>query len=99
MPDPIRIPTATSDGPLQAEYAASDTAVIAVGGTSLQLASGDGSVVAEDGWSGSGGGDSIFFARPSWQKGAGVPPGTQRCVPDVSIAADPNEGAFLVLQG
>jgi kumamolisin len=89
----------TSDGPLQAEYAASDTAVIAVGGTSLQLASGDGSVVAEDGWSGSGGGDSIFFARPTWQKGAGVPVGTQRCVPDVSIAADPNEGAFLVLQG
>jgi kumamolisin len=89
----------SSDGPLQAEYASSDPAVVAVGGTSLRLASGDGAVVEEDGWSGSGGGDSIFFSRPPWQRGVGVPPGNHRSVPDVSVAADPNEGAFLVLQG
>jgi len=89
----------TPDGPLQAEYAASDTAVVGVGGTSLKLAPGDGSVAEEDGWTGSGGGSSIFFDRPAWQKGNGVPSGSKRLVPDVSAAADPNEGAFLVLHG
>lgn len=88
-----------STGPLQAEYESSDTAVIGVGGTFLTL-SGDGSVANESGWSGSGGGKSIFFlSRPIWQTGAGVPPGNERLVPDVSIVADPNTGAFLVFQG
>jgi kumamolisin len=86
----------SANGPLQAEYAASDSAVVAVGGTSLQLASGDGSVVAEEGWAGSGGGDSIFFSRPPWQTGLGVPAENHRFVPDVSAAADPNEGAYLI---
>jgi kumamolisin len=89
----------SSTGPLQAEYEASDPAVVAVGGTSLKLASGDGAVVEEDAWPGSGGGDSIFFVRPPWQKGVGVPADNHRFVPDVSVAADPNEGAFLVLHG
>jgi kumamolisin len=86
-------------GPLQAEYAASDPAVVAVGGTSLMLAPADGAVVEEDGWTSSGGGDSNIFDRPPWQRGAGVPAGNHRSVPDVSIVADPNTGAFLVLQG
>ena len=89
----------TPNGPLQAEYAASDTAVVGVGGTSLKLAPGDGSVAEEDGWVGSGGGNSIFFDRPIWQQGRGVPAGGKRSVPDVSAGADPNEGAFLVLHG
>jgi kumamolisin len=88
----------SATGPTQAEYSASDSCVIGVGGTSLQLA-GDGSVASETGWSASGGGRSIFFDRPSWQTGAGVPSGTQRLVPDVSLAADPAEGAFLIFQG
>jgi len=88
----------SATGPTQSEYSASDSCVIGVGGTSLQLA-GDGSVASETGWSASGGGRSIFFDRPSWQTGAGVPSGTQRLVPDVSLAADPAEGAFLIFQG
>jgi len=84
-----------SSGPLQAEYESSDTAVIGVGGTSLRLAPA-GTVLSEKGWVGSGGGSSRFFTRPSWQVGPGVPHGTQRLVPDVSAAADPNTGAFLV---
>jgi kumamolisin len=87
-----------SGGPLQAEYAASDTAVIGVGGTSLVL-NANGSVAEETGWPGSGGGKSKFFKRPPWQKGAGMPSGTQRLVPDVSLTADPNEGVFLILNG
>jgi len=85
-------------GPTQAEYESSDPFVIGVGGTSLVLAP-DGSVSAETGWTSGGGGKSIFFSRPQWQTGAGVPNGTERLVPDVSVTADPDEGAFLILNG
>ena len=85
-----------STGPLQVEYESSDPCVVAVGGTSLKL-SPNGQVAAETAWMGGGGGKSVFFKRPSWQHGTGVPSGNQRLVPDVSLTADPNEGAFLVL--
>jgi kumamolisin len=88
----------SSSGPTQTEYEASDPFVIGVGGTSLTLAP-DGSVSDESAWSSSGGGTSIFFSRPKWQVGNGIPPGTQRLVPDVSLTANPDEGAFLVLNG
>jgi len=87
----------SSSGPVQAEYESSDPNVIGVGGTSLKLAA-NGSVSSETGWTGSGGGKSIFFPRPAWQTGAGVS-GTQRLVPDVSSLADPNTGATVVLNG
>jgi hypothetical protein len=41
----------------------------------------------------------VYFPRPVWQKGNGVPAGGQRLVPDVCATADPNEGAVLILQG
>lgn len=89
-----------SSGPLQAEYESSDSAVIGVGGTTLKMtASG---AVTETGWSGSGGGTSIFFKRPTWQKGITVSAANsadRRLVPDVSLAADPNTGALLIFQG
>ena len=88
----------SANGPLQAEYESSDSTVIGVGGTRLTL-SAAGTVSSETAWSGSGGGTSIFFNRPVWQTGAGVPPGNKREVPDVSLAADPNRGAFVFLQG
>lgn len=88
----------SSTGPLQAEYESSDASVIGVGGTTLRL-NAAGSVTSETGWPGSGGGTSRFFPRPAWQTGAGVPHGTQRLVPDVSSAADPNTGAFVVFHG
>ena len=87
-----------SAGPLQAEYPAADSAVTAVGGTTLQLGPA-GAVTSETGWSGSGGGASAVFDRPAWQVGAHVPRGSKRLVPDVALAADPNTGAFLVLSG
>jgi len=85
-------------GPTQAEYESSDPFVIGVGGTTLKL-SAAGGVASETGWTSGGGGKSIFFNRPAWQKGNGVPAGTQRLVPDVSLTADPNEGAMLVIHG
>ena len=84
-------------GPLQAEYESSDPSVIGVGGTTLQIAA-NGTVASETGWTFGGGGRSIFFARPVWQKGAGVS-GVKRLVPDVSLTADPNFGALLILHG
>jgi kumamolisin len=85
-------------GPVQAEYESSDPCVIAVGGTSLIL-SPNGQVADETAWTSSGGGKSIFFTRPAWQEGPGMPADNVRLVPDVSLVADPETGAFLVLHG
>ena len=88
----------TASGPTQAEYESSDINVTGVGGTSLHLST-NGSVHKETGWIGSGGGDSVFFDRPAWQIGQGVPAGTKRLVPDVALAADPNTGGCVILHG
>lgn len=85
-----------STGPTQVEYQASDPCVVAVGGTTLRLVA-DGSVAAETAWAGSGGGKSLAFKRPAWQKGATVPAGPRRRVPDVSLAADPATGGMIVV--
>lgn len=85
-------------GPLRTEFEASDPCVLGVGGTTLVLAA-DGSVASETGWSGSGGGKSSMFPRPTWQRGKGVAPGAMRLVPDLSLAADPDRGACIVLHG
>jgi kumamolisin len=87
-----------ASGPTQAEYESSDENVIGVGGTSLNLDA-TGAVTSETAWIGSGGGKSVFFNRPAWQTGPGVPAGTERLVPDVSLVGDPNTGALVVLQG
>ncbi|HET7539261.1 MAG TPA: S53 family peptidase [Polyangiaceae bacterium] len=86
----------TPQGVLETEYPSSDPNVIAVGGTTLVLKS-DSSIQTETGWSGSGGGKSVKFKRPTWQTGKGVTPGSTRLVPDVAAAADPNTGALVVL--
>ena len=88
----------SSDGPLQAEFQSTSPYVVAVGGTRLSL-NPAGAVAEEKGWIGSGGGKSIFFSRPPWQTGTGVPTGTERLVPDVSLVAAPETGAFIILQG
>ncbi|MGA3008034.1 MAG: hypothetical protein ABSE59_09115, partial [Opitutaceae bacterium] len=83
----------------QAEFPASDPNVTGVGGTSLYVNSSTGNVTSETAWSDSGGGISIYFSRPSWQTGLGVPSGSQRLAPDVASVADPNTGGFLILNG
>jgi subtilase family serine protease len=43
-----------------------------------------------------GGGVSMFTARPSWQTGVpGIPSGSFRLLPDVSLTASPNNAGFL----
>ena len=85
-------------GPQQTESPASDPNVTSVGGTTLTL-NANNTVNSEVGWSDSGGGTSIYFGRPAWQSGAGVPAGAYRVVPDVACSADPNKGAVVFLNG
>jgi kumamolisin len=86
-------------GPVQVETPASDPNVTAVGGTTLDVDASTGNVTSETAWANGGGGISIYFNRPVWQTGTGVPSGTTRLVPDVACAADPNTGGFLILNG
>jgi uncharacterized protein (TIGR03437 family) len=51
------------------------------------------------GFSAGGGGTSIFFPKPLWQTGAGVPDNAFRNVPDVSIASSADHDGYNVLTG
>jgi subtilase family serine protease len=44
----------------------------------------------------SGGGASVFFAKPSWQTGAGVPNDHARDVPDLALNASPVHDPYLI---
>jgi subtilase family serine protease len=68
-------------------WPASDPLVTAVGGTQLDLRSNGTRRKADVAWSGSGGGLSIYFARPSYQHGVRDVTGAKRGVPDVSMDA------------
>jgi subtilase family serine protease len=43
----------------------------------------------------SGGGASIFFTKPTWQAGTGVPADGARDVPDLALAASPSHDGLL----
>ena len=45
--------------------------------------------------SASGGGASLYFAKPSWQTGTGVPNDAKRDVPDVAVNASPFHDPYL----
>lgn len=72
-----------------ATYPAFSPYVLAVGGTTLQLSS-TGAVLGETAWSGSGGGVSLYEAKPSYQTTGNTT--TKRGVADVSYDADPATG-------
>jgi uncharacterized protein (TIGR03437 family) len=46
--------------------------------------------------SASGGGASIYFTKPSWQTGTGVPDDGARDVPDVSISASADHDGYVI---
>ena len=98
----------STSAPLQPSHPASDPNVTGVGATTLTLDTSSGVEISETGWSlnqyskglaGSGGGVSLYFSRPDWQTGTGVPSGTMRLVPDVSVVGDPGTGAYIVNAG
>jgi len=77
-------------------YPSSSPYVVAVGGTTLNLDS-SGNITSETGWSGSGGGPSVYETAPSYQ--AGWWNGTMRGVPDVAYDADPATGVPVYMTG
>jgi hypothetical protein len=77
-------------------YPAASPDVLAVGGTTLNLAA-TGKVVSETAWSGSGGGISRYQPVPAYQQPAD-PWTSGRGIPDVSFDADPNSGVAIYLQ-
>ena len=67
--------------------------VVAVGGTSLVLASSTHAKTKETAWSGSGGGVSAYEPQPAYQAAYNLKKTNgQRAVPDVSFNADPATG-------
>jgi hypothetical protein len=82
---------ASGDSGHPGSYPAYDPAVLAVGGTSLQLAA-DGTVTGETAWSGSGGGRSYVEPTPAYQQGVAT---GGRGIPDVSFDADPATGVAV----
>jgi hypothetical protein len=68
--------------------------VVAVGGTTLNLNSTDGTVTSEVAWSRSGGGVSAYEPIPSYQSSYGLTT-TNRAVPDVSYDANPSTGVSV----
>ena len=51
---------------------------------------------SSSGLSASGGGASIYNAKPSWQTGVGVPNDGARNIPDVALAASPGHDGYLI---
>lgn len=86
----------------EVDFPASSPFITAVGGTVLTTpfdstgtATRHGSETA---WSGSGGGKSTAFGKPSYQMGV-TPADGKRDVPDVSLEAGPTPGNLLVYNG
>jgi subtilase family serine protease len=69
-----------------AQYQAVSPNVLGVGGTALTLDA-NGNYLSETGWSGSGGGFSIYYSQPSYQKGVVTQGSTMRATPDVAFNA------------
>jgi len=46
--------------------------------------------------SASGGGASLYFAKPAWQSGTGVPNDGQRDVPDLAFSSSPDHDGYLI---
>ena len=87
----IAITASTGDSGYGAQYPATSSGVIAVGGTSLSRG---GSGFSESAWSGAGSGCGLGHSKPNWQGGV-----TDACAgrmeADISAVADPNTGVAV----
>ena len=88
----------SGDAGLPAEYPSSSPNVISVGGTTLNF-NPNGSFKSETGWSGGGGGCSVYetatSAQSSFSQYGQVNCGGNRATPDVSLDADPASGVSV----
>jgi hypothetical protein len=93
------------DGVLAVNLLASSPHAVAVGGTSFALAA-DGSLpttlderVWADAFGAGGGGESVVFARPRYQLGAGMPAEIGgRLLPDLAVAASPDAPGYIIFE-
>jgi kumamolisin len=83
----------TGDSGAPAGYPAMSPFVVAAGGTSILRSSGQ--FTGEDGWSGSGGGPSLYESRPVYQNMITNLVGNKRGTPDFSADANPSSGVAL----
>ena len=89
---PIAYFASSGDDGTGASWPAVSPNVVAVGGTSLAI-NDQGQFFSESGWSGSGGGISMYEKEPAYQTDYSIPRATgKRAIPDVSYAADPRRG-------
>jgi subtilase family serine protease len=92
-PTGVSIFVSSGDNGTPAEYPSSSPNVISVGGTTLSFA--NGSFTGETGWSGSGGGCSVYESKNAAQQTGSVNCNGKRATPDVSLDADPASGVSV----
>jgi subtilase family serine protease len=80
------------------QYPACSPNVVGVGGTTLNTDANH-NLLSETGWSGSGGGISVYETKPSYQVGVANTNATHRSTPDIAAEADPNTGVLVVWNG
>lgn len=83
----------SGDSGLPAQYPSASPNVISVGGTTLNFSGSNFS--SETGWSGSGGGCSLYETANSSQATGSVNCNGKRATPDVSLDADPASGVSV----
>ncbi len=83
----------SGDSGLPAQYPSASPNVISVGGTTLNFSGS--SFLSETGWSGSGGGCSVYEAANGSQSTGQVNCNGKRATPDVSLDADPASGVSV----
>jgi len=93
--NPVTFNFSTGDDGFNGSYPAYSPLVVAVGGTSLFTLSGAGRYGTELGWSGSGGGTSLYEPKPAYQTGSFFTGLTKRSIPDLSFVADLNTGVAI----
>jgi subtilase family serine protease len=81
----------TGDNGAGVNWPAASARVVAVGGTTLTY---DGGTRSEKAWSGTGGGTSLYVAKPSYQAALGGSANRRR-VADVALDADPYTGQYI----
>jgi subtilase family serine protease len=82
----------SGDNGAGASWPSISSRVLSVGGTSLNLTTGN-AWSSETAWSGSGGGVSRYVSEPTWQQG--VQSSGKRENPDVAYDANPNTGFYV----
>jgi pseudomonalisin len=72
---------------------------VSIGGTTLEIDHTTGKEISEVGWDDTGGGVSVVFKLPSYQKGVKNIIKSGRNLPDVAFDANPNSGASFYYDG